>query len=35
MVFDVLMLIGLVVIGVATFYLGYGVGYLAGKVSKK
>jgi hypothetical protein len=28
------MLIGVVVIGVITFYMGFGVGYLAGKVSK-
>jgi uncharacterized membrane protein SpoIIM required for sporulation len=34
MMFDVLMFIGVVVIGVITFYMGYGVGYFVGKVSK-
>jgi hypothetical protein len=35
MVFDFLMFIGVLVIGVIAFYTGYSVGYLAGKVSKK
>ena len=34
MVFDVLMFIGVCVIGGVTFYMGYGTGYTVGKLSK-
>jgi hypothetical protein len=33
--FDFLLFVGVAVCAGASFYLGYGVGYLAGKVSKK